>query len=214
MIPTDGHEGPVMTAHRAGLIGCRGCGRVWPDAVTVCGRCGRTLVPPDRRCLNAVWAWLVAGLIFYIPANMFPMLKTSTLGGLMGNSEATILGGVVELIHYDSYGVAAVVFIASIVVPISKFIIITWLALVAGRPATVTAAYPQGRFGALVLDGERVTQFQEKPKGDGGMINAGFFVLSPKVLDLIEGDATHDLARFLVQGGHADRDPQNLVPVR
>lgn len=59
-----------------------------------------------------------------------------------------------------------------------------------GKPATVTAAYPQGRFGALVLDGERVTQFQEKPKGDGGMINAGFFVLSPKVLDLIEGDAT------------------------
>ncbi|NLH81039.1 MAG: glucose-1-phosphate cytidylyltransferase [Phyllobacteriaceae bacterium] len=59
-----------------------------------------------------------------------------------------------------------------------------------GKPATVTAAYPPGRFGALVLDGEQVMQFQEKPKGDGGMINAGFFVLSPKVLDLIESDST------------------------
>ena len=130
-----------MTAHRAGLVGCRGCGRVWPEAETVCARCGSTLTPPDRRSLNAVWAWLIAGLIFYIPANLFPMLKTSTLGGLMGSSESTILGGVVELIHYDSYGVAAIVFVASIVVPISKFIIIVWLARVAGRPATVKDAH-------------------------------------------------------------------------
>ncbi len=141
LIPTEEHTGPVMTAHRAGLVGCRGCGRVWPEAETVCARCGSTLTPPDRRSLNAVWAWLIAGLIFYIPANLFPMLKTSTLGGLMGSSESTILGGVVELIHYDSYGVAAIVFVASIVVPISKFIIIVWLARVAGRPATVKDAH-------------------------------------------------------------------------
>ncbi len=59
-----------------------------------------------------------------------------------------------------------------------------------GKTATVTAAYPQGRFGALVIDDGQVTQFQEKPKGDGAMINAGYFVLSPKVLDLIESEAT------------------------
>ncbi|WP_323033906.1 paraquat-inducible protein A [Paracoccus sp. (in: a-proteobacteria)] len=134
-------EAPVMTAHRAGLIGCRGCGRVWPEAENVCGRCGSALVPPDRRCLNAVWAWLAAGFIFYIPANLFPMLKTSTFGGLRGNSESTILGGVVELMHYGNYGVAAIVFLASIVVPVAKFIAISWLALVAGRPATVRAAH-------------------------------------------------------------------------
>ena len=137
----NGHGGPVMTAHRAGLVGCRGCGRVWPDAETVCQRCGNALVRPDRRSLGSVWAWLLAGLIFYIPANLFPMLKTSTLGGLHGTSESTILGGVVELIHYKSYGVAAIVFIASIVVPISKFIAIIWLARVAGRPATVKDAH-------------------------------------------------------------------------
>ncbi len=56
--------------------------------------------------------------------------------------------------------------------------------------ATLTAVQPPGRFGALVLDGARVTNFQEKPEGDGGWINGGFFVCSPDVIDRIEGDAT------------------------
>jgi glucose-1-phosphate cytidylyltransferase len=56
--------------------------------------------------------------------------------------------------------------------------------------ATITAAQPPGRFGALNLKGEKVVSFQEKPQGDGGWINAGFFVLSPKTLDYIEGDDT------------------------
>ena len=56
------------------------------------------------------------------------------------------------------------------------------------RLATVTAVYPPGRFGALMLDGPVVKGFQEKPKGDGGFINGGFFVLSPQVLDLISDD--------------------------
>lgn len=135
------HGGPVVTAHRAGLVGCRGCGRVWPGVETTCRRCGAALVPPDRRCLNAVWAWLAAGFIFYIPANLFPMLKTSTFGGLRGSSESTIIGGVFELMHHGNFGVAAIVFLASIVVPVAKFISISWLALVAGRPATVRAAH-------------------------------------------------------------------------
>ncbi|WP_203076089.1 glucose-1-phosphate cytidylyltransferase [Falsiroseomonas ponticola] len=59
-----------------------------------------------------------------------------------------------------------------------------------GRDATVTAVVPPGRFGALERQGDRVTAFTEKPPGDGGRINGGFFVLSPRVLDRIEGDAT------------------------
>jgi glucose-1-phosphate cytidylyltransferase len=55
---------------------------------------------------------------------------------------------------------------------------------------TVTAVQPAGRFGALGLDGAKVRAFQEKPEGDGGWINGGFFVCSPKVLELLEGDAT------------------------
>jgi glucose-1-phosphate cytidylyltransferase len=56
--------------------------------------------------------------------------------------------------------------------------------------ATVTAVHPPGRYGALSIDGSSVTGFTEKPKGDGGLINGGFFVLSPKVLEFIEGDKT------------------------
>jgi glucose-1-phosphate cytidylyltransferase len=54
--------------------------------------------------------------------------------------------------------------------------------------ATLTATIPPGRFGALGMQGNKVRTFQEKPKGDGGMINGGFFVLSPAVLDLLHGD--------------------------
>jgi glucose-1-phosphate cytidylyltransferase len=59
-----------------------------------------------------------------------------------------------------------------------------------GKLATVTATYPTGRFGALDLENGRVQNFREKPKGDGAMINGGFFVLSPQVLSLIDSDAT------------------------
>jgi len=59
-----------------------------------------------------------------------------------------------------------------------------------GKLATLTATYPPGRFGALKIKDRQVMSFQEKPKGDGGMINGGFFVLSPKVLDYIEADST------------------------
>ena len=59
-----------------------------------------------------------------------------------------------------------------------------------GALATVTAAQPPGRFGALCTEGRRVVGFQEKPAGDGGWINAGFFVLSPKVGSYIKGDTT------------------------
>jgi glucose-1-phosphate cytidylyltransferase len=57
-----------------------------------------------------------------------------------------------------------------------------------GKLATVTAVLPPGRYGALKLDGDQVSGFIEKPRGDGGVINGGFFVLSPKVLDFIAGD--------------------------
>ena len=56
--------------------------------------------------------------------------------------------------------------------------------------ATLTAVYPPARFGALDIANHKVITFKEKPKGDGGMINGGFFVLTPKVIDYIEGDST------------------------
>lgn len=59
-----------------------------------------------------------------------------------------------------------------------------------GRPATVTAVVPPARYGALELDGDRVSHFVEKPPGDGTFINGGFFVLEPEVIDLVAADAT------------------------
>lgn len=56
--------------------------------------------------------------------------------------------------------------------------------------ATLTAAQSPGRFGALSLDGDKVKTFQEKPAGDGNWINGGFFVLNPKVINLVDGDQT------------------------
>ena len=59
-----------------------------------------------------------------------------------------------------------------------------------GKLSTVIAVQPPGRYGALERSGDQVTGFVEKPRGDGGLINGGFFVLSPKCLDLIDGDQT------------------------
>ncbi len=73
-----------------------------------------------------------------------------------------------------------------------------------GKWATVAAVQPPGRYGALQMAGERVAGFSEKPRGDGGLINGGFFVLSPACLDLIEGDHSswegEPLARLAEQG--------------
>lgn len=59
-----------------------------------------------------------------------------------------------------------------------------------GKLATLTATFPPGRFGALDIQNKQIRSFKEKPKGDGAMINGGFFVLNPKVIDLISNDAT------------------------
>lgn len=59
-----------------------------------------------------------------------------------------------------------------------------------GKLVTMSAVQPGGRWGSLVMDGDRVTAFREKPAGDGAWVNGGFFVVSPKALDYIDGDQT------------------------
>jgi len=59
-----------------------------------------------------------------------------------------------------------------------------------GKLATLTAVQPPGRFGALNVQDNTISSFEEKPQGDGAWINGGYFVLSPKVIDYIDGDAT------------------------
>ena len=121
-----GHVEGLITAREAGLVACRRCGQVQDRHVRECPRCHATLHSRSPDSLQKVWAWLIAGIILFIPANIYPMLITNTL---VENSESTIIGGVVELVHYGSYGIAAVVFVASIVIPLGKFFVIGYLAI-------------------------------------------------------------------------------------
>lgn len=68
-----------------------------------------------------------------------------------------------------------------------------------GKWATIAAVQPPGRYGALQMDGQQVAGFTEKPRGDGGLINGGFFILSPKCLDLIEDDRSSWEGEPLIQ---------------
>lgn len=73
-----------------------------------------------------------------------------------------------------------------------------------GKLATVTAVQPPGRYGALQMEGAKVAGFTEKPRGDGGLINGGFFVLSPRCIELIAGDQSswegEPLSRLAAEG--------------
>lgn len=114
-----------LTARSAGLVACTTCGRVHPAAATVCQRCGARLASRDATSMQRVLAWMLLGFMAYIPANLYPMLETTTLGATSSN---TLLGGVIELTIHGSYAVAGIVFFASIVIPLGKFLAITYLA--------------------------------------------------------------------------------------
>lgn len=129
-----GSAAGFVTARQAGMIGCTQCGLANPAGQALCHRCGSTLRAPGPDSLQAVWAWLIAGLIAYVPANLYPMLITRIFGKPTDN---TIVGGVIDLMHHGSYSVAAIVFFASVVIPIGKFAAIAYLAVVVRRSAGV-----------------------------------------------------------------------------
>ena len=120
-----------LTAREAGLVGCTVCMRVNAQDAGACTRCGAALSSRDGTSLQRVWAWLIAGMIAFVPANMYPMLVTTSLGS---ESKNTLVGGIIELYHYGSYGVATIVLVASVMIPITKFLSIAYLALGIGRP--------------------------------------------------------------------------------
>ncbi|MCG3266550.1 paraquat-inducible protein A [Yoonia sp. I 8.24] len=124
-----GSTGPsagLITAREAGLVTCQRCGQVHVINTAYCKRCDGPLRSRDTQSLQKVWAFLLAGMIAYIPANIYPMLLTNTL---VEHTESTIVGGVVDLIHHGSFGIALIVFVASVMIPIGKFVAIIYLAL-------------------------------------------------------------------------------------
>ncbi|WP_299647289.1 paraquat-inducible protein A [uncultured Jannaschia sp.] len=126
-----GHRIAALTAREAGLVGCQHCTRVSPMGTRTCTRCGGSLESRDRTSMQRVWAWWLVGLMAYIPANLYPMLLTRTVGQVQ---DATIVGGVIELAHHGAYGVAGIVFFASVIIPVGKFIAIAYLATIVRRP--------------------------------------------------------------------------------
>jgi paraquat-inducible protein A len=125
--------GDVKTAREMGLVACTRCTRVWPMGTEECGRCGHTLASRDTESLQRVWAWLIVGMMCYVPANIYPMLRTSTL---VSTQESTIIGGAVELGLQGNWGIAIVILVASVLIPVGKFLAIAGLAIgVRHRPA-------------------------------------------------------------------------------
>lgn len=120
---------------RAGRpVGCRTCGQV---AVlrrgrerARCPRCGGPIHLPDPGAIGRAWALLLAAMAFYLPANLLPVMTVTSLGRA---EPSTILGGVVLLIRLHMYPVAAVVFTASVLVPIFKFLALGLLLVTARR---------------------------------------------------------------------------------
>lgn len=107
-------------------MACTRCTRAWPLGTPRCGRCGARLVSRDAHSLQRVWALWIVGLMCYIPANTYPMLRTQQLFAV---DESTIIGGAVDLAHYGSYGIAAIILFASVVIPLGKFWAIAFLAV-------------------------------------------------------------------------------------
>ncbi|MFK8082019.1 MAG: paraquat-inducible protein A [Granulosicoccus sp.] len=116
-----------VSARELGLKSCSSCGRLQKIAdERPCIRCGATVVARRTMSVQRTWAFLLVGMITYIPANTMPILITDSY---IGNVEDTIMSGVFSLIATESYFVAGVVFFASICIPIAKFLIIAGLAL-------------------------------------------------------------------------------------
>ncbi|MED5606634.1 MULTISPECIES: paraquat-inducible protein A [Pseudomonas] len=111
-----------MRAIDAGILTCGEChqlNRATDEEPQHCSRCGSALHARRPNSLTRTWALLITAAILYIPANLLPIMTVNFLGS---GTPATIMEGVVELIHADMIPVAAVVFVASILVPTFKLV--------------------------------------------------------------------------------------------
>lgn len=134
----------------AGLALCHTCHTVTDEPGEPCTVCGGDTRARDPDSLQKVWAYWLAGILAYVPGNLLPIMVTQSING---ESESTILGGVIVLLHHGSYGIAAVVFIASIFVPVAKFITIAILALSVQRGWTVSEHHRHLAYEAIELIG-------------------------------------------------------------
>ncbi|MBE7419401.1 MAG: paraquat-inducible protein A [Ideonella sp.] len=131
------NAGPAASwpvARDLGLIGCGVCGLVQAAPPRTgpwcCARCGVTLHARKPLSVQRTWAWLVAAVVLYLPANLLPVMTTASV---LGRDSHTIVGGIVELWVTGSQELALIVFVASIAVPLLKISALALLAVSAQR---------------------------------------------------------------------------------
>lgn len=127
----------TITAASEGYLICHGCYRLnhaGPQvAEPACARCGTALHARIPASIARTWAYLIAAVVLYIPANMLPVMES---GSLFLSQTDTIWSGVVYLWTTGSWVLAAIVFTASIVIPAAKLLSLTWLLIAAQRRST------------------------------------------------------------------------------
>ncbi|MFK3797067.1 MULTISPECIES: paraquat-inducible protein A [unclassified Pseudomonas] len=119
---------PYAREHNVTL--CHVCSYVCPEDAHDCPRCDSPVHTRKPDSLARTWAFLIAGLIFYIPANVLPVMFTTLLGSA---SENTIMSGVIEFAESGSWDIAILIFIASVLVPCIKFVVLGMLLVTCQR---------------------------------------------------------------------------------
>lgn len=119
------------SARSRGLVGCACCALVVPLGEQRCPRCHSRLHSRTPDSLQRTLALIVVAWILYLPANLLPITNTVYLGS---NAPSTIIGGVVTLWQMGSYPIALVILVASVLVPIGKLLMLSWLCWQASRP--------------------------------------------------------------------------------
>ena len=118
----------VLTAARAGLLACHACGLLNRQAASghefACTRCGATLHHRVPNSIARAWAFLIAACILYVPANVLPVMDT---GSVFGAQSDTIMSGVIYLWVSGSWPLAALIFFASVMVPLLKMLALALL---------------------------------------------------------------------------------------
>lgn len=118
------------TAAGQGLALCLDCGELASSRHRRCPHCAARLSLRKPHSIQKTVALLITAVILYIPANTLPIMHTQQFGAPQPN---TIIGGIIELSRQGSHGIAAIIFVASIVVPIAKVLILLWLCFLATK---------------------------------------------------------------------------------
>jgi len=118
-----------LTAANASLLNCHSCGLLsraprGHQAQTICPRCGTPLHARKINSIGRTWALILAAYLFYIPANVLPVMSVTSLGKTQSD---TIMSGVIYLLLHGMWPLALLIFFASVMVPMLKLVILTYL---------------------------------------------------------------------------------------